>query len=292
MEKYQYNDVLNTLDIDPIFINEGLVYAKNEKLDKIRVLPLNHYKLYGFSSPKELYQFKLDTSSFKDFDFIKALTLKDYIGLSNDGMHGLYALKSLEYFAFENPSIKPDLNYFPHIETLYFKFNDGVLNLSSLKCLKDIMIFNLRTKDCSYLSGLLNIRTLRLSGGSFLSISGIEKSKLLTRLDITYNSKVENIFSLNKLPKLEVLNIEKCKSLNNYDFLRGNQSIKELFIDTLDSLSFLPSMKKLEKINFYNCKDGNLNFLLESKSLRNVNFYPNKKHYTHTLEDIRNNIQN
>lgn len=286
MKKYEYNDSIQTLDIDPIFIENGLVEAKKRKLDKIRIMPLNHYEQYGFANSKELYKFKLDTTYFKNYDFIKSLELSDYIGLSDEGIKGLYELKSLEYFEFEHASVKPDLSNFPLLKTLYFKYNEGTKNINTLKNLKDLLIFSLKTKDCSYLNGLNWLEMLRFAKGTFLSLNGIENFKL-KRLDINYHSEVENIDAIMDLHELEILNIEKCKKLCDYSFLAGNKSIKELFIDDLDTLSFVPSMKKLEKINFWNCKDGNMKYLLESKSLKEINFYPNKKHYTHTLEEIK-----
>ncbi|MDR1451399.1 MAG: hypothetical protein LBI57_03580 [Helicobacteraceae bacterium] len=249
---------------------------------------MNHYEDYGFTNAKQLDKIKLDTEAFKEFNFIKALTIEDHIGISNEGIEKLYNLKLLEYFAFENQSIKPDLSNFPNIETLVFKYNDGIRNLNCLKKLKDLFVFLLKTNDCSFLSGLSNLNILRFSGGSFSNLNGIEHSKSIKRLDISYNSTVEDISVINNFSVLEKLNIEKCKKLKDYSFLSENKSIKELFIDSLNSLAFIPSMKKLEKINFWDCKDGNMNYLLKSESLKNINYYPNKKHYTHKLEEIKN----
>jgi internalin A len=286
MEQYEYNDYLKTLDIDPIFIENGLLEAKNRGLNKIRIKPLNHYEKYGFSNSKELYNFKLDTVYFEKYNLIKSLELSDYIGLNDKDLKGLYELKTLEHLAFEHISVKPDLSNFPLLEKLYFKYNEGTKNINTLKNLQDLLIFSLKTNDCSYLEGLNELKMLRLTRGTFLSINGIENFKL-KRLDINYNSKVENIDAIITLPELETLNIEKCKNIYDYSFLAGNKSIKELSIDNLDTLSFVPSMEKLEKINIWNCKDGNMEYLLKSKSLKNINCYLNKKHYTHTWEEIK-----
>lgn len=288
MKKYEYNESLNTLDIDPVYIENGLIEAKNRNLVKIRIMPLNHYGEYGFTSSKDLYKFKLDTTYFKNYNFIKSLDLSDYIGLTDEGINGLYELRSLEHFSFEHASVKINLTNFPLLEKLYYKYNEGTKNISSLKNLKDLLIFSLKTKDCSYLKELHGLRMLRFTRGTFSSIDGIENLKI-KRLDIKYSSEIENINAIIDLPELEILNIEKCKKIRDYSFLDGNKSIKELFVDNLDSLSFVPTMEKLEKINVWDCKDGNMEYLLKSKSLRNINFYPNKKHYTHTLEEIKNN---
>ncbi|MCL1994368.1 MAG: hypothetical protein FWG66_15600 [Spirochaetes bacterium] len=285
MEQFRYNDTLNKLEIDPVFIEKGLLEAKKRKLDKIKIVPLNHFQEYGFASSKELQKFKLDTSFFKEYNFIKSLQLDEYIGLTDESVKGLYELTSLEEFGFENTTVKPDLANFPLLETLWFKYNDGVKNISALKKLKDLLLISLKTKDCSHLKGLEHLEMLRLSGGTFTSIDGVENFKI-KRLDIDHNSKVENIEAIKYLPALEILNIEKCKNIQDYGFLAGNKSIKNLFIDSLDSLSFVPAMEKLEKINFWDCKDGNMAYLLESKSLTSISFPQDKKHYTHKLGEI------
>lgn len=99
-------------------------------------------------------------------------------------------------------------------------------------------------------------------------------------------SKIFDISEINELEKLSSLYIEKCKRLLNFDFLKRNNSMEELFISELDSLSFIPTMKKLKTISFWNVKDGNLEPLLNSLTLKNIYFYPNRKYYDYKLQDI------
>lgn len=59
-----------------------------------------------------------------------------------------------------------------------------------------------------------------------------------------------------------------------------------MFISELESLDFLPEMKNIEDIFFWNVKDDNLNYILESRSLKEFNFTPEKKYYTHKHDDL------
>ncbi|SFB98678.1 internalin A [Algibacter lectus] len=286
MIKFKYNEITDYLLVDPKFISKGIEYANKNKLESIKISPLNAYDIYGFTSSKQLYSFKLDVSSLKQVSSIRRLGLSDHIGLNSEGILGFYAFKDLNSLSFEHPSVKLDFSNFKKLETLYFKYNKGVANLGTLKELKDLLIFSLNVPNCEILSELTALEMLRLTRGNFTTLKGIENLKRVTRIDVAYNSKLTDAKALAVLPSLEKLHIEKCKLLTDFSFLKGNTSIKELFIDSLDSLEFVSTMPNLEKINFWFCKDGNMKPLLESKSLKQINFYPNKKHYTHTIEEI------
>lgn len=286
MIKFKYNEITDYLLIDPEFISSGVEYANKNKLESIKISPLNAYKVYGFTSGKELYSFRLDVSSLKKAFSIRRLGLSDHIGLNSEGILELYTLKDLKSLSFEHPSIKLDLSNFLKLETLYFKYNKGISNLGALKNLKDLLIFSLNIPNCEILQELSALEMLRLTRGNFTTLQGIENLKKVKRIDVAYNSKLTDAKAIASLSSLEKLHIEKCKLLTDFSFLKGNTSIKELFIDNLDSLEFVATMPNLEKINFWFCKDGNMSPLLESKSLKQINFYPNKKHYTHTIEEI------
>lgn len=286
MIKFKYNEITDYLLIDPKFISEGVEYANKNKLESIKISPLNAYEIYGFKSGKQLYSFKLDLPSLKNASSVKRLGLSDHIGLNSEGMLRLYTFKNLNSLSFEHSSIKLDFSKLPQLETLYFKYNKGVSNLGALKNLKDLLIFSLNVPSCEILSELTALEMLRLTRGNFTTLQGIENLKKVKRFDVAYNSKLTNAEAIADLPSLERLHIEKCKLLTDFSFLKGNTSIKELFIDNLDSLDFIATMPNLEKINIWFCKDGNMKPLLESKSLKQINFYPNKKHYTHTIEKI------
>jgi len=108
---------------------------------------------------------------------------------------------------------------------------------------------------------------------------------------LQYLNNLEDAHALSKLKGLERLQIEKCKKLTDLTFLAGNSTIKELQLSDVDSLEFVKSMKNLYKINFWNCKSGDLSPLLECPSLREVAFHPEKRHYSHKKDEINNLLQ-
>ncbi len=278
MKFYQYNDRINFLEIDPSHLYEGLKFAKENKYFSIRIKQLIVGTVSSLVDIKEL----------SNLDKIQRLDIQEDVIIPQKlDLEPIYSLKQLREFYFENKNIKPDFSKLTQLDNLCFKYHKGIKNLSSLKNLKDLLIFSLNMPNCEILSELLSLEKLRLTRGSFNSLQGIENLKNIKKLKVTYNTKLNDAKALISLPELENLHIEKCKNLTDFSFLKGNPYIKELFIDTLNSLDFIPTMPNLEKIKFWNCIDGNMQPLLESKNLKEIYFYPNKKHYTHTVEEIK-----
>jgi len=217
--------------------------------------------------------------------FINKLILNDDFKIGKTQfLEDLYTLKKLVHFQSSQP-FNLDFSKLPQLESLYLKDDKKVTNLNSLINLKDLLISSTKKESCAHIKELKNLQELRISG-AIKSLDGIEGLTKVVDVKISYSSKLVNISSLLKLPLLEKLHIEKCKLLNNFSFLKDNTCIKELFIDNIDSIDFVATMPNLERLNFWSCKDGNMKPLLESRSLKQINFYPNKKHYTHTIEEV------
>lgn len=278
MIKYRYNDAIQEWEIDPQFIEEGLACAEKEGFPCIRILCLNQ---------NAGRKYDLDFSIFSNRLFITGLDISDSFRIRNlSNLEELYTLSNLRTLSFRDSKFAIDFSRLPQLEKLILRYNKKLKNISALKNLKHILIESLNEGDLQLLSGLESLQILRLTRGTFISTSGIEGLSKIERMDIHYQSKVQDISNINALPNLWKLHIERCKSLSNYSFLKGNTSIKDLFIDNLDSIDFVPSMPNLEKIYFWCSKDGNMSPLLESKSLKSIYFSQNKKYYSHTVQQI------
>ncbi|CNC70731.1 Uncharacterised protein [Yersinia similis] len=114
----------------------------------------------------------------------------------------------------------------------------------------------------------------------------------LESLSLIFSPKVVDALKINELNNLVFLYIEKCKNLSDFSFLNGNDSIEEIFISELDSVSFVPEMNKIKSIKFWNLKDGDLNPILKSKTLKSVYFYPDKRNYNYKLDEITEFLSN
>ena len=81
---------------------------------------------------------------------------------------------------------------------------------------------NVKTEDLSFLQYVINLEYLRIIGGSFTSIVGIENcSKLKTLFLQKCTSLTELNSTLKKLFNLEQLNLEGCKKVNLEEQLAG-----------------------------------------------------------------------
>lgn len=279
MKKYQYNELLHYLEIDPNFLSDGLMYAESIKCDSIRIIGLNSMDIIS----KNINFYPLLNKL-----FVKRLIIEDIKidKVQASSIESIYTLDNLKLLSLKGNKMKIDLSKLSQIEVFYCKYSKAIQNIDSLLNLKDLFIISFNNWDLKLLQRLSELKILRLTGGDFQSLEGIGTMNKLERLDICYNPKLMFPNEINKLSSIKKLHIEKCKKMTDFSFLENNMVIEELFVDKIESLNFIPSMKKLKSINFQDCTDGNLTPLLESSSLEQINFFPNKKHYTHALDEI------
>ncbi|MEK4425953.1 hypothetical protein [Solibacillus sp. FSL K6-1523] len=279
MRSYAFNDSIGYFEIDPLFLVEGLLIAEKENYHSIRITSMN--------SRADL-KCHLDFSSFNNKTFIKRLRIGDSFKLLGyQNIEALSTLTNLTEITLAQP-INLDLNYFEKLQEVVIK-KDSYFNLDKLVNLKSLYAIRYINLDCKEFCSLKSLEYLRLDNSTkLISLTGIEDLDSLKECMFQYLNNLEDAHALSKLKGLERLYIEKCKKFTDLSFLKGNSTIKDLLISDVDSLEFVKSMKNLQKINFWNCKDGDLSPLLECPSLREVSFHPEKRHYSHKRDEINN----
>ncbi|KQB37439.1 hypothetical protein [Flavobacterium aquidurense] len=219
---------------------------------------------------------------------IKILTISNLNDTQIENLESIYNLIFLEIlFVPEKLNFKLDILKFENLIQFGGVFSPKILNLNKHEKLQSLVISSgYPTENLDFLCNLKYVQKLHLYKANKLeNLKGIEKLSSLFEISIGYNSKITSVLEIND-SKVEKLIIEKCKNLLDFSFLKENKHIKELFIDNIKSIEFITAMPNLEIINFWDCKDGNMRPLLEAKKLKQINFYPNKKHYSHTIEEI------
>ena len=282
MMNYAFNDSIGFFEIDPLFLEEGIQIAEKKNHHSIRIRNLN------LATDLKCH---LDFSSFNNKTFINKLRISDNFKLSKyQNIEALSTLTNLTEVTLSQP-IKLDLNYFKKLEEVVVR-KDYYLNLDKLVNLKSLYAIKYIKSDCKEFCSLKSLEFLRLDTSTkLISLTGIEDLDSLKWCWFQYLNNLEDAHALSKLKGLERLQIEKCKKLTDLTFLAGNSTIKELQLSDVDSLEFVKSMKNLYKINFWNCKSGDLSPLLECPSLREVAFHPEKRHYSHKKDEINNLLQ-
>ena len=253
---------------------EGVEYAAQKKLQQIHLI--------GGRAKNVIVDFKeLNklSETLQDISFIQ-----DIGNVIN--FESIYNLKEMRKVYFQDKQkFTFDISRFTKLQHLGSDYWNGLTNLDKAYSLNSLVICKYPFPDLLLLSALRNLEILHIYSSQIQSLNGVERLSI-RELCLARNNKLEDIHQINEVSSLESLQIEGCRRLENFSVLKGNSHIEDLFIDKLDSIDFVESMPHLKKINFWNCKDGNMSPLLKSQSLEVVNFYPNKKHYTHTLKEI------
>lgn len=253
---------------------EGVEYAAQKKLQQIHLI--------GGRAKNVIVDFKelnKMSETLQDISFIQ-----DIGNVIN--FESIYNLKEMrKIYIHDKQKFTFDVSRFTKLQHLGGDYWNGLINLDKAYSLTSLVICKYPFPNLVQFSALRNLEVLHIYGSKIQNLDGVEKLSI-RELSLARNNKLDDIHKINEVSSLENLEIECCKKLLDFSFLKGNSNIKDLFIDKLDSIDFVESMPNLKKINFWNCKDGNMTPLLKSQSLEDVNFYPNKRHYTHTLKEI------
>lgn len=279
MKKHTYNDSINMYEIDPNYLEEGIRTAEKKNFNSIRIKRL---------SEDPNFKYELDFLSLQNKTFIKKLIIDNslkFAGIKN--IEAIYSLQELNDLALALP-INIDFSKLKQIEKLYLN-NESYKNLNSLVNLKQLYLSRYTKTTCLEFTELKELIFLRLDySKNLISLDGLQELENLKRCWLMNNSNLQDANSLAQLNNLEWLDIEGSKKMTDYSFLNNNNSIKKLLISDLDSLDFVRNMNKLERINFWNCKNGDLSPLLECPTLKEVSFHPEKRHYSHKKDEIDN----
>lgn len=264
----------NYLTIHVENFQEGVEYAAKIEIQQILLIgTLANETLVDFNAFNKL------SKSLRIISFIQ--DIGNAINLES-----IYNLKELREITFQKKQkFELDISKFPKLEHFGGEYWKGLINLEKAYTLTSMVIRKYPYPDLENVSNLQKMERLHIYSSQIQSLDGVERLPI-RELCLAKNNKLEDIHKINEVSSLESLQIEGCKRLENFTFLKGNPNIEDLFIDKLDSIDFVEFMPNLKKINFWNCKDGNMTPLLRSQSLEVVSFYPNKKRYTHTLKEV------
>lgn len=277
-KKFEFNENINTLEVDPRFIADGLAFAERKKYRAIRIRAL--------AGPNWIAGGPLDLTPLSGNKSVRSLTISDGYRISKANVDAIYGMKGLKELSCHDRKIKLDFSRLTQLEKLHTTYHGVPVGFSFLRKLRFLHMRSLKTRDCAPLEGLVALRELWLILGTVQTLSGIELLQNLVDVTLAHSPKLVDASALATLKRLANLHVEKCKRLTDYSFLSGADGIEDLFISDVDSLSFVPKMKRLRKLKFWNLKDGDITPVSQSKSLKDVYFYPEKRHYSHTRAEI------
>ena len=147
-------------------------------------------------------------------------------------------------------------------------------------------------EDLSPLHELQELRTLYLTSRKLTSLDGIEHLPVLEKLRLYSCSQLRSIDSLGRTGgSLRWVNLHACKKIENISALSRLEGLRWANVEncgTFDSLSPLTANAHLESLGFIGStvEDGNMEDLLRIPQLSRV-FFSNRRHYTHTRQQIQ-----
>ncbi len=226
-----------------------------------------------------------------DLSLLKEVPSLDDFGIADfslkrlanfDAIYQLSKLRKLALHTFK----RLDLSRFPKLETLFVTDGPGLTGLETLSELRYARISKLRNDDLSFLSGMRQLSELWIIQATSQSLLGLDASPSLATLDISHCAKLESIDAIPK--RLLKLKIKKCSHVRDLSFLTGHPALEFLYVDIMENVAFVPSLRKLTYLGFENVLDGDLKPILQSASLRDVGFFPAKrKHYSHSEPELK-----
>lgn len=214
MEKYKvdYGEFshFKGITIDFNYLAEGLDYAQKHTIKDVFVRSEedNVKQVVNFDFLKE-YNF------IETFHWIVSLSKKSDI----TGLYFLSKLKNLRWDVGNDFNF--DLSHFSFLEKMNIGY-EAKTKWGGLHSLKRLLIGSVKTNDLAFLHNVINLEYLRIIGGSFTSIAGIENCSNLRTLFLQRCSSLTSLKpTIENLSRLEQLNLEGCRKVDVKKELEG-----------------------------------------------------------------------
>jgi internalin A len=272
-----------------LIVKDGVVTAEPKEfgaaLDLIRKKKLKGLTLRTDWNNKKANATRIDLQRLQEVPFLEHLGLSPSLSVQRfDNFDGIYVLSKLRALGVHEFK-KLDLSRFPAVEELFLTDGPGLSGFESLAELRYARVTKLRVEDLSFLRKCRRLEELWIIQSPAKRLAGLDASPSLKTLELHHCSKLESVVALPR--SLTTLKILKCGKLRDLSFVAKHSALEFLYVDVMETVGFVPTLKRLEKIGFENVTDGDLQPLLETPSLREAFFHPAKrKHYTHSKPEL------
>lgn len=215
MEKFKvdYSEMAHFKGLRVLFehLEEGLDYAQRNDIKDVCVWTDGDWSKQTIS-----FDFLEGRGFIETFHWLVPMSRKSDV----KGLKNLANLRNLRWGAAGDFDL--DFVHFQQLEELNIGYGKKIKGWEHLTELKRLQIAGLKVDDLSLLRQVHNLEYLRIIGGSFGTISGIEecqKIRILFLQKCTQLNEIRPIIS--KLQSLQQLNLEGCKSIDTKKELFG-----------------------------------------------------------------------
>lgn len=267
-------------------LNCGCIAIESKRIESyVRYIRENDIKWISLNNlfySDENIEFLVDCSFIEKLS-ITSSSILDYSGLKH--------LNNLQSLSIEEPKGEVDLSTITSLEELSTEFSKNVIGLDMLNKLKTLKLwkYNPKSKSLKELSSITSLEELQISQSNIRSLEGCENFANLKKFELNYLAKLEYIDEIEKnADTLISLRFDYCKKIKNHDYVSCLRKLNLLAFDNcgeIPSIGFIRQMPNLENFIFVNTNitDGDLSPCI---GLKYVGFL-NKKHYSHTREDLK-----
>jgi hypothetical protein len=279
MNKYEYNDLTETFDIDPMHLSEGLAQAEKDGRTAIAIQALD----------QRSGKLSFDAAVVAQHPRIKRLFLHEDLTPDGQDISGLTAIKGLEQLTTVEWS-RLDYAAFGHLKELVLGRGTTLAGLEKVKSLEFLYLRDWASESLPAETSKLAASSLRIDASRKLKdISAIFKMQRLKTLTLAYLPKLEIPQKTLHLDELEFLHVEKS-AWTDFSQLHS-KSLRELeLFGKFDSLAFIAQLPKLEKLYIWECIDGDMTPVLRHPTLKHIYFDKNRKHYSHKEADLQTQL--
>lgn len=232
MEHFKEVPDVNRLIISPLYLREGLEFAKNQGYNDI-LISTDDIGISGVSC-----KHTLNVSLICEYDFIETLIISGYdFTIEPCNLNQLSVLPHLKKLGLWIDKVFTiDFSLFPKLEELKYYHTKQTENVDTLINLKRLHIYNLKSEDLKELKSmnlleeltlwdakninlnglcqLTNIRTLEIvRSRKMIDIRGLCNSNRLKELSLYYCNNITDISVLNRLSRVKILRLNYCTGL-------------------------------------------------------------------------------
>ncbi|MEO6562642.1 MAG: hypothetical protein ABIN99_06290 [Nitrosospira sp.] len=279
MRKFEYDAEDKFFKIDPKFLSKGLDEAEKNKYSSIRVMAMD------FRDDK----LSLDASDLVGRTWIKRLILDDDLYVAAEESKLLERLTDLEELTVKQYA-PLDFSKFKRLRELVFSYGTILPRLEQVTSLKYLYLANWQDENLPKNIGDISATEVRISAslklGSIEPLFSLSNLKKLMLQDLPKLSVDKRV---NKLKSLQELYVERC-SWTDFSELKST-TLEDLFVSKVQSLDFIKNLKRLCKLSFWDCVDGNMLPILAHPTLKEIYFAPQKRHYSHKEKFLQEHLQ-
>jgi hypothetical protein len=221
---------------------------------------------------------------------LRRLYVTDFRIKSVQSVMSLRHLAELKLMTYDKTQL--DFSCFPELRRCILEWRPGSDSIFSCESLFSLYINNYKNKDVNKFTKLKKLQVLAIMNSSICDVEGLSALLELSSLRLANIPKLKTIEPVSSLRELISLDINTCKNIRSIAPIRYLSKLRDLIISNcgdIDSLKPIEYLDKLEMVVFpesTNILDGDLSMLTKKSRLKRSAF-KNRKHYSHTHEQIQ-----